>query len=393
MGGKKGKMTNYGSSHEKWKGTEYLRELPAAISMARKGSRDESAILSKKLADELLQRRSRNYFHLSSLVKDRLSDDIREDAGDRRWISSLTSGSAKVLKENKDKAYNIGKIRAASAIINASAQLINTDTVPSLRNICLETIACNLFLYETETLQKLFCSLPPQISQLLSFLCAQYQTIDDDNLECLTNIHIQYLILGENISDAGITKFVSSTIKSNISENEERESWWETSLESYEICPSHSLLTQLTLLGCSVSFMGLLLMRDQFKKLEFLVIHSANFRYGFESSHDTFCVVFCRIFSGWPCLRELHLSYCPWVTVDALETLIGSFRNVQGKTPTKCDDFRKLNSDEDFLPNPVYVSKIVVTGIYETENVTSKRIDDLAKNFKKFCNIEISLTI
>ena len=386
-------MTSFGSSHEKWKGTEYLRELPTSISLARRGSRDESAIQSKKLADELMHRKSRNYCHLTSLVRDRLSDDIREDAGDRRWINSLTSGSSKILKEKKDKTYNIGKILAASAIINSCAQVTNTDTISSLRDFCLETIACNLFLYEAETLQKLFCSLPPQISQSLSFLCAQYQTINDNNLECLTNIFIQYLILGENITDVGINKFVTSTIKINNSENEERESWWETSLESYNLCSSHSLLTQLTLLGCSVSFNGLLLMRDQFKKLEFLVVHSVSFQYNFESSQDTFCVVFSRIFSGWPCLRELHLSYCPWVTIDGLESLIGSFRNIKITTLLKRGNFSKMNSEEDFLPNPIHISKIVISGIYDSENLTPNRIENLVNNFQKFCNIEISIII
>ena len=386
-------MTSFGSSHEKWKGTEYLRELPTSISLARRGSRDESAIQSKKLADELMHRKSRNYCHLTSLVRDRLSDDIREDAGDRRWINSLTSGSSKILKEKKDKTYNIGKILAASAIINSCAQVSNTDTISSLRDFCLESIACNLFLYEAEALQKLFCSLPPQISQSLSLLCAQYQTINDDNLECLTNISIQYLILGENITDVGINKFVTSTIKINNSENEERESWWETSLESYNLCSSHSLLTQLTLLGCSVSFNGLLLMRDQFKKLEFLVVHSVSFQYNFESSQDTFCVVFSRIFSGWPCLRELHLSYCPWVTIDGLESLIGSFRNIKITTLLKRGNFSKMNAEEDFLPNPIHISKIVISGIYDSENLTPNRIENLVNNFQKFCNIEISIII
>ena len=392
MGGKKGKMTNYGSSHEKWKGTEYLRELPTAISLARRGSRDESAIQSKKLADELMNRKSRNYCHLTSLVRDRLSDDVREDAGDRKWIHSLTSGSSKILKEKKDKMYNMGKILAASAITNSYAQLMNTDTISSLRDFCLETIACNLFLYETEMIQKIFCSLPPQICQTLSFLCAQYQTINDDNIECLTNNFVQYLILGENISDVGINKFVSSTMRINISMNEERESWWDTSLDSYGLCSSPSLLTQLTLLGCSVSFNGLSLIRDQFKKLEFLVVHSASFEYNFESSQETFCVVFCKIFSGWPSLRELHLSYCPWVSIDGLESLIGSFRNIKVTTLLKCGNY-KVSAEEDFSPSPIHVSKIVISGIYDSENLTPKRIEDLVNNFQKFCNIEISVII
>jgi hypothetical protein len=36
MGGKKGEMADFGSSHEKWKGTQYLRELPSSLAYAIK---------------------------------------------------------------------------------------------------------------------------------------------------------------------------------------------------------------------------------------------------------------------------------------------------------------------------------------------------------------------
>ena len=385
-------MTNYGSSHEKWKGTEYLRELPAAISIARKGSRDESALQSKKLAEELLNRRSKRYFHLDTLIKDRLSDDVREVAGDRRWLNSLTSGSEKVLKENRDKNFNLGRIRAASAIISLHSRRIQTKGVSSLSDISLDVIARNLSSFEVRSLRQMFVSLPPQMTETLSFLCAQYQTIDDDNLECLASTHAQYLMFGESITDVGLTNFVTSSRKVINEDLDDGKDWWETAIESYEVCFNNSLLRELTLMGCKISFKGFAQLRQHFRNLELLVVHSVSFKYGFESSEDPFCVVFNKIFSGWPFLRELHLSYCPWVTIDALETLIGSFRH-GNKITSNGNDFRKLQADEDFLPAPVQISKIVVTGIYDNENIAIIRVQNLISSFQKYCNIDLIVTI
>ena len=391
MGGKKGKMTDFGSSHEKWKGTQYLRELPSSLAYARKNSCDEAALQKKKLSDELLKRKCRNYCFLTSLINDRLTDDVREDAGDKKWIQSLTSGSERILKYNREKSYNLSKIRAAAAIIDTFTKKTDVTNIRSLRDACIETIAANLPSYETESLQKAFCSLPPYMTELLSLLSAEYQTIDDTNVECLSNKSATYLILAGSTTDVGISKLVNSMPSFTDSAEEECENWWEMNLDSFDVSLNTFMQKQLVLLGSELSSHGMSLIRQHFRHLELLVVHGFSSNY-FRSSVRPFHVAFCDIFTGWPNLTELQLSFCPWVSLDSLETLIGHVR-CRGST---CDNNQEcgklLQSEDDFSPKFVRISKIVVTGISNIETVTAARVTDLVNKFHLYCNIVLIIT-
>jgi hypothetical protein len=392
MGGKKGKMTDFGSSHEKWKGTQYLRELPASLAYARKNSCDEAALQKKKLSDELLKRKCRNYCFLTTLINDRLTDDVREGAGDKKWIQSLTSGSERVLKFNREKSYNLSKIRAAAAIIDTFARQTDVTNIRSLREACIETIAANLPSYETESLQKAFCSLPPYMTELLSLLSAEYQTIDDTNVECLSNKYATYLILAGSTTDVGISKLVKSSPSSVESAEEDCENWWEMNLDSFDVSLNTFMQKRLVLLGCELSSHGVSLLRQHFRHLELLVVHGSSFNY-FGSSARAFHVAFCDLFTGWPNLTELQLSYCPWVCLDSIETLIGHIRcsgNICGSSQ-ECSKF--LRSEDDFSPKFVGISKIIVTGISNIETVTAARVTDLVNKFYLYCNITLIITI
>lgn len=392
MGGKKGKMTGFGSSHEKWKGTQYLRELPESLAYARKNSCDEAAIEKKKLSDELLKRKCKNYCFLTSLVNDRLTDDVREDAGDKKWIQSLTSGSERVLKYNREKSYNLSKIRAASAIIDTFAKQSYATNMRSLREACIDTIAANLPSYETESLQKAFCSLPPYMTELLSLLSTEYQTIDDTNVECLSNKCASYLILSGSTTDVGVSKLVNSTPSFINSAEEECENWWEIDLDSFDTSLNTFMQKQLVLLGSELSSHGMSLIRQHFRHLELLIIHGSSLNY-FGSSVRTFHDAFCDVFTGWPNLAELQLSYCPWVSLDSLETLIGHLR-CSGNVCGKDQEFSKVvQSEDDFPPKFVRISKIVVTGISNMETVTAARVTDLVGKFHLYCNIVLIVII
>ena len=389
MGGKKGKMTDYGSSHEKWKGTEYLRELPTALAYARRNSRDESAIQSKIRRDELLNRKSRNYSFLSYMIENRLSDDVREDAGDRKWINTLTSTSARDLKSQQDKVYNSGRKLAASILANTYTKKKKMGEIASLHEICIDAIASNLCLYETTTLQKVFCDLPPETTELLSCFGAQRETICDANLECVSNTLVKFLVLGESITDVGISKL--SLFRKNYinSFHEERENWWESCSESQDVPLYNFTQKQLVLMGCSLTFSGLALIRQQFRSLETLTLHGVNFHFGFDAVHGTFPSIFCESFAGWPSLTELHLSYCPWVSIDSLETLVGRIR---GSLEFGATDGRIKGDFDDFSPHLVKLSKIVVFGLHDN-NVTLNRVEDIIRKFHVFCNIALVIKI
>ena len=389
MGGKKGKMTDYGSSHEKWKGTEYLRDLPTALAYARRASRDESAIQSKIHRDELLNRKSRNYSFLNCMIENRLSDDVREDAGDRKWIHTLTSTSARDLKSQQDKVYNSGKKTAASIVANIYLKRKKMGEIATLHEICTNAIASNLCLYETTTLQKVFCDLPPETTELLSCFGAQRQTICDANLECISNTSVKFLVLGESISDVGISK-LSLFRKNHINSfNEVRENWWESCSESHDVPLYNFTQKQLVLMGCSLTFSGLALVRQQFKSLESLIIHGVNFNFGFDAAHGSFPNIFCESFAGWPSLTELHLSYCPWVSIDSLETLVGRIR---GNREFSIKDGRIKGDFDDFSAHLVKLSKIVVFGLHDRE-VTLNRVEDIIQKFHIFCNIQLVIRL
>jgi hypothetical protein len=385
MGGKKGKMTDYGSAHEKWKGTEYLRELPTALAYARRTSRDESAIQSKIQRDALLNRKSRNYSFLNYMIENRLSDDVREDAGDRKWIHTLTSTSARDLKSQQDKVYNAGKKVAALIVANTYLKKRKMGELPTLHEICVDAIATNLRLYETSTLQKVFCDLPPETTELLSCFGAQHETICDENLECVSNTMVKFLVLGEAISDVGISKL--SLFRKNYINSfyEERENWWESCPDSHDVPLYNFTQKQLVLMGCSLTFSGLALIKQQFRSLESLIIHGVNFKFGFDAIHGSFPSIFCESFAGWPCLTELHLSYCPWVSIDSLETLIGRIR---GTHEFRRTDGRIKGDIDDFAPHLVKLSKIVVFGLYDID-VTLNRVEDIVHKFHVFCNIAL----
>mmetsp|Transcript_32248 Transcript_32248/g.30737 ORF Transcript_32248/g.30737 Transcript_32248/m.30737 type:complete len:393 (-) Transcript_32248:177-1355(-) len=392
MGGKKGKMTDYGSSHEKWAATQYLRDLPTNVTLARKKSYDESAILAKKLGDDLLLRRRRNYFHLRTLIDGRIYDDVREDQGDRRWIQGLTSGNAKALKTTQDKAYNSGRFRAASFIISNS-QRSSVNKIPSLSEMSLDSIARNLSGYETETLKQCLRALPPDMTEMLSLFCTQYQTINDDTLDCLANPLVQSLILGDAISDIGLSKILFSWNHLSSQQLEEPDNWWETSLCSYDIPFGRSVLKRLTLLGCPISFKGLSLVRQQFSNIEFLIIHGIDFRHDFDLPDDVFRSIFTLISTGFPFLKELHLSYCPWVSLNSLNTLVGSIRNVhENITVDQIPSVQKSSDNKDF-EHSVKLSKITVQGIYDKDNLSLNDIENLVSKFQKFCNITLVLTL
>ena len=392
MGGKKGKMTGFGSSPEKWKGTQYLRELPASIAYARKNSCEESALQNKKLSEELLKRKCRNYCFLNGLIKDRLSDDVREDAGDRKWIQSLTSGSERVLKYNREKSYNLSKIRAAAAIIASFADQTNSTSIRSLREACIETIAANLPSYETESLQKAFCSLPPYMTELLSLLSAEYQTIDDTNVECLSNKFARYLILAGSTTDVGISKLVNS--KSNFTDSlgEECENWWEMNLDTFDASHNTFMQKQLVLLGSELSIHGMSLIRQHFRHLELLIVHGCSLNY-LGSSIRAFNIVFCDIFAGWPNLTELQLSYCPWVSLDSLETLVGHVRCSRNVSGIYQESDKLPQSEDDFSPKLVRISKIVVAGIDNIGTVTATRVTDLINRYQLYCNITLVISV
>jgi hypothetical protein len=396
MGRGKGKMTSYGSTHEKWQSTQYLRDMPTAIATARKESYDNDAITSKRLGDELALRKSRNYGHLRLLIEGRLFDDVREDAGDRRWIHSLTCGNAKTLRDSQDKAYNIGKVKASSVIINSNIQRFKSSRVPSLAQRCIETVALNLSSYDTESLKDLFKCLPPHFTEVFSILGAKYKVINDTNLDSISCASVESLTLGDMISDTGLSKILFSWNHLSSQQIEEPENWWETNLGSYEIPFGRSMLRQLNLLGCSMSLKGLSLIRQHFSNLELLVVHDVSFNDSEFNDSElpdyTFRRVFSEISTGLPCLKELHLSYCSWVSISALDTLVGSIRSIKNNDE-KQESIKKSNFDQDFTANLVHLSKIVVQGIHRKENVIPSDIDALIKKFHTFCNITLIITI
>lgn len=390
MGGKKGKMTAYGSAHEKWRGTEYLRELPSAVSYARKFSRDEAAINAKKLRDELLHRKTRTYCLLNTLINDRLSDDVREDSGDRKWIHSLTSQTFKTQKRNQEKHYNIEKVRAASLILESLTPQHKVGHVPSLLEICTNVVAVNLAFFETESLHGVFCNLPPKMTEMLSLLGTQYQTIDDSNIECLSNTSAEFLILRETITDTGIARLIHSTIETlHRSDDDEAEDWWESTLDSTGKFFNSVRLSKLVLLGCDITIQGLSQMRLHFDNIEILIVHGVNFNMDSTTSLSTFPKQFCKMFSGWMSLTELHISFCPWLTIDTLETLIGRIRSTRDNFCSDLGNLQKVEFEEGFSPVLIRIGKIVVAGLYDIESIAAERGLEVIEKFRFFCNIDL----
>jgi hypothetical protein len=132
-----------------------------------------------------------------------------------------------------------------------------------------------------------------------------YQTIDDTNVENLSNRSATYLILAGSTSDVGISKLVNSIPSFTDSAEGECENWWEMNLNSFDVSLNTFMQKQLVLLGSEVSSHGMSLIRQHFRHLELLVVH------GFSSNHFrlsvcAFHVALCDVFTSWMTLTELQ---------------------------------------------------------------------------------------
>ena len=213
MGKNKGKNSGSGEGGGKGTRNDWQRNLSTSIETARYAAYDHNALAKKQESLDLNSRRPKTYLLLRNLLESRVNDDYKEKKGDTSWISTLTAASFGTKQHNEEKERNAQRVLQETHRILQSAYTstnFGSTILPSLTEIALETIACNVDRYDINDLKRTLKSLPPQTTQLLSVLATQHETLTNDNIELLSsNTNIRSLTLGgSNVSDEGISHLI-----------------------------------------------------------------------------------------------------------------------------------------------------------------------------------------
>ena len=361
MGKNKGKNSGTGEGGGKGSRNDWQRSLSTAITTARYNAYDQHALAKKQESLDLISRKPKRYLFLRNLLESRVHDDCKEKKGDVSWISSLTATSFS-KQNNEEKERNTQRmIQETQRILQCAytSTSFGSTIVPSLAEIALETIACNIDRYDINDLKRVLKSLPPQSTELLSVLATENDTLNNDNIQLLSsNTNIRSLTLGGlKVSDEGIIHL--ATLFSHLNSHyqwDAPDDWEDSLLLQEEDCElvRHVRLKQLTLMNLGITLQGFQSL--QFSMVEELIVHNFEFHQDRTKSsfdHTSFdhhsitdsaiCdIFFGKLDVGFPFLKKLTLSYCTWCTVTALLTIAGG---------------------DYFLQKLPYLRDLVITGV------------------------------
>lgn len=301
-----------------------LRDMHSSINYARKMAYDHSAIEAKKCELARNQRRKLIFPHLNSLIMQRARDDVRGNAlpgtvgtaYDRSWeqyfirqgLKDQRTASAEVITKNMKRKYY-------SWLLPVRKE----RSVPSLSNLCIETISKNLNLYAPEDVQYALSTVGHEKTGQLSLLASIAGTLADEYMVCFHHELLERLYLSELITDQGFNVLLSSMQESVNSHFQALDSW--ENIELSDINTSTCMnLCDLTLLSSGISTASLRVLDDHCPHLHRLCVHDVQF--GTESRQSdpmVFCLqVLDTLSAGFCALISLELHYCHWVRLQAL---------------------------------------------------------------------------
>lgn len=338
--GKKGKHAGEGLGG-KGSRIDWQRNLPSAIQTARYEAYDHHALATKQESLSLNARKPKSYVLLRNLLESRVNDDYKEKKGDTSWISTLTAASFGTKQRSEEKERKSQRIhQETQRILQYSFSQVSSESniAPSLTEMALKTIAQHVDLYDITDLKRQLKSLPPHITQLLSIMATEYDSLTNENIELLSsNTNVRSLTIGGlNVSDEGISHLVTLFSHLNSQYQWDAPDDWEESLllqeQDCELERHMVRLKQLTLMNLNISLYGFHTL--QFSMVEELMIHHVEFsqdfsKFSFHSSALSTDNATCDIFFGnlqecFPLLKKLTVSHCTWCTVTSLLAVVGS---------------------------------------------------------------------
>ena len=339
--GKKGKHAGSGEGGGKGSRIDWQRSLPSAIQTARDQAYDHHALAKKQESLSLNARKPKSYLLLRNLLESRVNDDYKEKKGDTSWISTLTAASFGTKQHNEEKERKAQRILIETEqILQCAYSNVSYEStiVPSLTKMALKTIAQHIDCYDITDLKRLLKSLPPQVTQLLSIMATEYDTLTNENIELLSsNTTVRSLTMGGmNVSDEGISHLVTLFSHLNSHYQWDAPDDWEDSLllheQDCELERHMVRLKQLTLINLNITLHGFQTL--QFSVVEELIVHHMEFRQDRAKSSfhntalsidNTICdVFFGYVQEGFPLLKKLTVSYCTWCTITSLVAVAGN---------------------------------------------------------------------
>ena len=321
--GKKGKMSSYDGSgeHGKWAKNAPLRNIESSLSYARQTAYDHALIERKAMDSSRLSRKKLVFPHLSSLLSQRVREDMREAVNPVVYDHSWQQHFSSLYHYDKYKEVVTNMIGAQRKSFMASLVVREErGTVKSLTDICVGTIAKYANLYDAEDVAFALSTSAPEKTELFSILSSVYKTVRDDNIQMIARDCLSRLFISPKVSEEGVSIVLQRLQQSNSSALSTLDSWEDIDLSTINIS-SAIHLKEFTFLGSSISTDSLQQVDEYCSDLRVLSLFNVPFDSERKIMDPTvLCLnVLNAVSEGYCNLETLELQYCPWVVLSALE--------------------------------------------------------------------------
>lgn len=320
--GKKGRHS-YGREEGLGKGfgQAQLKDIHSSVEYARKMAYDHQAIQAKQTEMARSQRRKLVFPHLDFLLNQRSRDDaayapVQGTSYDRSWEQYFRrQGATDQRMASAEKTIKNMKKRFYLCL----TPVHNDRLVSSLSNICVQVIAKNLPCFDPLDVQFALSTVSHQKTEQLSLLSSITETLTDEYAACLHNDLLERVVLSKNITDTGLTHFLSAMQHTTNSHFKNLDSWESIDLSELNIHTCLNLCS-ITFLSSKITSASLTLLTDHCPQLQSLCLHDVQFATEAHKADPTvFCLQLLDILrSGYASLVSLEVHYCHWMRIQSL---------------------------------------------------------------------------
>ena len=282
-----GRVKGRGESRAKWQHQSWRREAVEAIQEIRQQPRASRPVERRRVTyDSVIQHMLMESSQTNSSPPPRPKETITRSI---QYSRDLRAQSQRYFEENLQ---------------------FPSDLIERI----LRTMSKNISSYDVEHLKYVLGYLYPPIHGALSSLCSLEKTFSDSLFKVFLDAQADVLVIGGSVSETGFLSAVKSESRL-LSLYSSFDSWEEVDVDFHEVDSSSLSLKRMYLVGSKITLSSLVDALRHISALEVLVMHDIRVSWDCSLSPGG---LLNQLTSRLPCLHELQLSYCDWLTIEVL---------------------------------------------------------------------------